>query len=86
MAAGLPVVANPVGVQADLVRPGESGFLVETRDEWVEAIRRLARDPALRRAMGQAGRHRVEAEYGVATGAAAWLRLLDVLRRGRAAA
>src|SRR5205085_502366 len=48
MAAGLPVVANPVGVHATLVRHGETGFLARTADEWVAALRRLAGDPELR--------------------------------------
>src|SRR5207253_3934259 len=60
MAAGLPVVANPVGVQAELVRHGENGFLARTPDEWAEAVGRLAHDPELRRRMGQAGRRLVE--------------------------
>ncbi|HEX5272618.1 MAG TPA: glycosyltransferase family 4 protein [Gemmataceae bacterium] len=81
MAAGLPVVANPVGVQAELVRPGETGFLACTPDEWVAALRRLAGDPDLRRRLGAAGRRLVEAEFGVAAGAARWVGLLDGLRR-----
>jgi glycosyltransferase involved in cell wall biosynthesis len=81
MAAGLPVVANPVGVQADLVRPGETGFLVETQGQWVDAIGRLAHDPRLRRRMGEQGRRRVEAEFSVAAGEASWLALLANLRR-----
>ncbi len=80
MAAGLPVVANPVGVQADLVRHGETGFLARTPTEWIEALRRLAGDPALRRRLGQAGRRRVETEFSVAAGAARWLAVLDALR------
>ena len=40
MAAGLPVVANPVGVQAEMVQHGETGFLAETSDQWHEAISR----------------------------------------------
>lgn len=80
MAAGLPVVANPVGVQAELVRDGETGFLARTPDEWAAAIGRLARAPALRRAMGRAGRQRVEREFSVATGAAHWTALLDELQ------
>lgn len=81
MAAGLPVVANPVGVQAELVRPGETGFLARTADEWAAAVRALAADPELRRRMGAAGRRRVEAEYSVAGGAARWLTLLDGFRK-----
>jgi len=86
MAAGLPVVANPVGVQAEMVRHGETGFLVETADQWSEAIGQLALDPGLRRRMGQAARQRVEAEFSVAVGAQHWLRLLDELQGQRAAA
>jgi glycosyltransferase involved in cell wall biosynthesis len=86
MAAGLPVVANPVGVQAEMVQHGRTGFLVETADEWIEAILRLADDPALRRRMGQAGRQRVETEYSVAAGAAGWNQLLEGLARRNEAA
>jgi glycosyltransferase involved in cell wall biosynthesis len=86
MAAGLPVVANPVGVHTEMVRPGVTGFLAETRREWQEAVRRLAGDPALRRRLGQAGRRLVEQEYSVAAGARHWLRLLDRLHRRRQAA
>ncbi len=65
MAAGLPAVASPVGVQADYVRPEESGLHASGKAEWVEAIRRLADDADLRRRLGQAGRARVEAEFDV---------------------
>jgi glycosyltransferase involved in cell wall biosynthesis len=83
MAAGLPVVANPVGVQAEIVRDGETGFLAETPQQWVQAISRLAGDPELRRRMGLAGRRRVEAEYHVKTGATRWTELLNELQRRR---
>ena len=79
MAAGLPVVANPVGVQKMLVRHGETGFLVETPDEWEDAVRLLAADPVLRRRMGRAGRRLVEEEYQVAHGAADWQHVLRSL-------
>jgi glycosyltransferase involved in cell wall biosynthesis len=79
MAAGVPVVANPVGVQADLVRHGETGFLATTAREWVESVGRLARDPDARRRMGAAGRRRVEAEYCVAAGGRRWRAVLDAL-------
>jgi glycosyltransferase involved in cell wall biosynthesis len=80
MAAGLPVVANPVGLQASLVRHGETGFLVKTPGEWLEAIDCLAADPALRRRLGQAGRAYIEANFHLTRGAARWLQLLDGLR------
>jgi glycosyltransferase involved in cell wall biosynthesis len=66
MAAGLPVIANPVGANREMVVPGETGFLASTPDEWAVAIQRLAVDPELRARMGAAGRRRVEREYSVA--------------------
>jgi glycosyltransferase involved in cell wall biosynthesis len=81
MAAGLPVVANPVGVQADLVRSGETGLLARTPAEWADALGRLAADPELRRRLGAAGRRRVEADFSVASGASRWLRLLEGFKR-----
>jgi glycosyltransferase involved in cell wall biosynthesis len=82
MAAGLPVVANPVGVHVEMVRHGETGFLAETTEQWVEAVGRLARDSNLRRRMGEAGRRLLEEKYSVARGAEDWLSLLNGLRRG----
>jgi glycosyltransferase involved in cell wall biosynthesis len=79
MAAGLPVVTNPVGVHGEMVRDGETGFLCRTPRQWVEAITRLAGDPGLRRRMGLAGRRLVEERYGAASGAARWLDLFEQL-------
>jgi glycosyltransferase involved in cell wall biosynthesis len=86
MAAGLPVVANPVGVHAEMVRHGETGFLAQTPAQWVEAMNCLVHDPPLRRRMGQAGRQRVEEVFSVSIGARRWLVLLDGLRQRREAA
>ncbi|MCE9603938.1 MAG: glycosyltransferase family 4 protein [Planctomycetia bacterium] len=79
MAAGLPVVANPVGVHPQLIEHGVSGFLATTADEWVDAVRTLARDPELRQRMGTAGRRKVEAKFSVHRGAMLWTNLLDSL-------
>ncbi len=65
MAVGLPVVASPVGVNREIVEQGVNGFLCETTDEWVTAIRALAADAGLRQRMGQAGRRKVEALYSL---------------------
>ncbi len=85
MAAGLPVIANPVGVQVEMVRHGETGFLARTPAEWIAVVRRLSGDTELRRRMGRAGRRLVETRYSVAAGAASWLRLLERLREPLAA-
>ena len=81
MAAGLPVVANPVGVQAGLVRHGETGFLARSEDEWIEAVETLTRDTDLRREMGAAGRRLVEEEFSLAAGTNRWTALLGSLAK-----
>ena len=63
MAVGLPVVISPVGMNVDLVRSGENGFLASSDDEWVDALVRLAESHELRRRLAAAGRATVEARY-----------------------
>jgi len=55
-AAGLPIVASPVGTNADYVRDGITGLLATNTQEWVDRISRLIEDPQLRKKMGQEGR------------------------------
>lgn len=63
MACGLPVVASPVGVNAEIVDHGINGYLVKTNEQWVEALEKLLTHPALRTRLGSAGRRRVEQRY-----------------------
>ncbi len=53
MAAGLPVVANPVGVHREMIIHGESGFFASTPQQWAEAVACLAADPMLRNRFGR---------------------------------
>ncbi|HEU4404287.1 MAG TPA: glycosyltransferase [Polyangiaceae bacterium] len=63
MATGRPVVVSPVGMNRDLVRTGENGFLAETVDEWVEALEALASSRELRARVGAAGRKTVAERF-----------------------
>jgi glycosyltransferase involved in cell wall biosynthesis len=54
-ASGLPVVASPIGTNAQYVREGVTGFLAGQAGQWVERIDRLIQDPSLRKTMGRAG-------------------------------
>lgn len=65
MACGLPVVASPVGVNTQIVRDGENGFLADTPEAWERALGQLLQETSSREAMGRAGRSRVEKEYCV---------------------
>jgi glycosyltransferase involved in cell wall biosynthesis len=65
MATGLPVVATPVGGILDLVRDGQTGFLVppEAPEKVADALERLIRDRPLRAAMGDQARQAAVAEF-----------------------
>lgn len=56
MAMGLPIVSTPVAGIPEIVEDGCNGFLVQPGDfqSLADRIVRLARDPELRMAMGQA--------------------------------
>jgi glycosyltransferase involved in cell wall biosynthesis len=55
------VIAARIGGLEDIVRDGETGYLVPSVDPeaLTDAMLRLARDPALARRMGEAGRARM---------------------------
>lgn len=66
MAAKRPVVATAVGGVPDAVVDGETGFLVEPGDDATLArqVALLLQQPALARAMGEAGARRARALFG----------------------
>jgi len=67
MASGLPVVATGVGGVPEIVRHGETGFLVDPGDEggMVDAILTLIKDRDLRLQFGRAGREFVLAHHSL---------------------
>ncbi|MBE7189320.1 glycosyltransferase family 4 protein [Jatrophihabitans endophyticus] len=64
-ASGLPVVVGDSGGSPDAVRDGETGFLVDGRDDRAVAARliELLSDASLRARMGDAGRRWVETAW-----------------------
>ena len=65
MACGLPVVASPVGVNAQIVEHGVTGFLAESTQDWQQALAFLRENPVKRREMGLAGRAKMERGYSL---------------------
>ena len=82
MACGLPVVASPVGVNAQIVEHGVTGFLASSAQEWNDALLRLYNNPDLRQRMGSAGRKKVEEKYSLQVAAP---RLLEILEQATSA-
>jgi glycosyltransferase involved in cell wall biosynthesis len=69
MSFGIPVVASPVGVNRDIVRDGENGYLVSSSREWEERLSRLIDDGSLRMMMGKNGRALAVREYSLTANA-----------------
>ncbi|UCH34508.1 MAG: glycosyltransferase family 4 protein [Armatimonadota bacterium] len=69
MALSKPVVASRVGGTPEVVADGETGLLVEPANPaaLAQALSELIRDPQRARAMGQAGRARVERLFDLET-------------------
>jgi glycogen synthase len=72
MACRTPVVASAVGGILEVVEDGKTGLLVPPArpDELASALRRVLEDPKMARAMGEAGRKRVEDKFSWASVAA----------------
>ena len=77
MAAGLPVIATPIGINRDLVIDGVTGFCAAQADDWRHTIQRLAEQELLRAAFGRAGRELAVRNYSIARWAGSWVDLLN---------
>jgi glycosyltransferase involved in cell wall biosynthesis len=65
MAIGIPGVASPVGVSAEIVDHGRNGFLANNTDDWTEILFRLIQKPELRYSIGAEGRRTAEQRYSI---------------------
>ena len=82
MACGVPVVASAVGVNRTIIEEGVTGSLASTEEEWVDKLKQLLLDAALRQRLGQAGREAIEARYSLDAHAATLLSAFDEAIKG----
>jgi len=78
MAAGLPVIASPVGANSAIVEHGVNGFLAHDTQEWIKYFKILHNDPDLRQRMGKAGREKVKKKYSLEIAAP---KLISILKK-----
>ena len=81
MASGLPVIATDVGGNPELVQEGRTGKLVPAADPdaLAQAIIDLALSPEIARAMGSAGRKRIEAQFSMKAMVGSYQQIYDRL-------
>ncbi|MEX1032569.1 MAG: glycosyltransferase family 4 protein [Cellvibrionaceae bacterium] len=66
MACGLPVISSNCGANAEVIVDGQTGILVSTPEQWLEAVKTLG-NGALRERMGKAGLERAKTHYSAET-------------------
>lgn len=76
LAAGVPYVASPVGVVAEIGIPGTTHLQAITQEEWEVSLESLLRDSDLRAQMGASGRHYAESHHTIEQSAAAMAQAL----------
>lgn len=65
MGCGIPVIASPVGMNIEVVRHNENGFLANSNDDWYNYLEKLILDVELRKSLGANGRALVEEKYSI---------------------
>ncbi len=81
MAAGLPVVASPVGANKDIVLHSHTGFLAADEMEWARFLGDLIDSADLRASLGMNGRKRAEEFYSLNRIAPRYLSLISEVVR-----
>lgn len=75
--AGLPVVASPVGMNSEVIREGENGYLASDEEQWYQALATLLGDSVARRRLGQRGYALYREKFTPELNALHWLALLQ---------
>ena len=65
LALGIPAVANPAGVNKEIIEDGINGFLAVTEEEWKTSLSNLISDVTLRKQFGEKGRSKIVNHYSI---------------------
>jgi len=84
MAAGRPVVASRLPALVEVIRDGETGFLIDPGDKIALArrTRKLLDDPKRCHEMGEAGKQRIEKHFAAARFVERWAQLYEEVTHG----
>jgi len=76
MAAGVPVVVSPVGMNKFVLEAAQVGYGARSTQDWVDALIHLLSDPGLASVLGANGRKLAEKEYSLKLVAMSWSNVL----------
>lgn len=78
MAAGVPSVASPVGVNEEIVQHDVNGLLAAKPEDWFSELQRLLTQPDLRERIGRKGYETVQQKYSMEANAP---KLIDIFAK-----
>lgn len=76
-AIGIPVVAEAIGENFNIIQDNKSGFLVNSKAQWESCLRRLISDKQLRLQMGRQARATVEHRFSTSVVQASYLNIFQ---------
>ena len=65
MSCAIPTILSPVGVNSEIIKHGENGFLANTDEDWLNYLSLLIENAELRKKLGENARKTVEEKYSV---------------------
>ncbi|MDA8607073.1 glycosyltransferase [Gammaproteobacteria bacterium] len=77
MAAGIPTISTDFGTVQDFITNQKNGFLVNTQEDWINAVLKITSDSALRKNMISSARQTVEEGYSVSSNK---IKYLDIFK------
>jgi glycosyltransferase involved in cell wall biosynthesis len=82
MAAGIPAIATNYGTVKDFIIHEKNGLLVDSKDQWVDAIKTVAENPKLRNNIIINARNTVKINYSVSSNEKKYLAIFEKLTKG----
>jgi glycosyltransferase involved in cell wall biosynthesis len=83
MASGIPVIASPVGVNIDIIKNSNSGYLADTIDQWTASLEGLLSSSKQREDFGSFGRASVEDTYSLQVQAPILANILNSIHKSK---
>lgn len=79
LAMGIPAISTPVGINSKIIQNGINGFLVSSKEEWIDKLALLIENHQLRKRLGLSGKDFVEKRYSVNTSFPKFLNILKCI-------
>ncbi len=76
-AAGVPVIASPVGIYKEMIQDGENGFFASNRAEWTDRLLLLMKNKQIRHKVIEGGHQTVQEKYSLQTITSRFLNLFS---------